>query len=125
CGHCSGEAPHLGAQAGLGDEADGVPVVLRDPWKPRLDPVDAEVVEQTRDLELLLGVEHDADRLLAVAERRVVEPDRAAEPVGVVEIAGPEGHAVTTPSGNEESFSAPREVPRKLSSPRRPPPPSK
>ena len=29
-----------------------------------------------RDLELLLGVEHDADRLLAVAERRVVEADR-------------------------------------------------
>ena len=31
-----------------------------------------------RDLELVLGREHDADRLLPVAERRVVEADRVA-----------------------------------------------
>ena len=37
------------------------------------------LVEQPRDLELLLRVEHDADGLLAVAQRRVVEADAAVD----------------------------------------------
>ena len=102
---------------------DGVPVVLGDARKPRLDAVDPEVVQQTGDLQLLLGVEHHADRLFAVAKGRVVEADRAAEPVGIVELACPD-HPQTTPSGKEESFSAPFGPTRKLSSTRRPPPPS-
>src|SRR5207244_6127127 len=85
-----------------------------------------ELVEQLRDLELLFGIEHDADRLLSVAERRVVEADRAAQPVGVVERARPDlrAHVRTIPSGKGESFSAPSAVIRKLSSTRNPPPPS-
>src|SRR3954447_6953604 len=122
-GHGAGESPDLGIEPGVGDQLHGVPVVLRDPREAGLDPVDPEPVEQPRDLELLLRVEHDADRLLAVAERRVVETDRAAEAVAVVQLAGPD-HPHTTPSGNDESFSSPSAVTRKLSSTRRPPPPS-
>src|SRR5213078_926551 len=77
------------------------------------------------DLELLLRVEDDADGLLAVPQRRVIQADAAADPVLIVELARPDlAHARTTPSGNEESFSAPVAVIRKLSSTRRPPPPS-
>ena len=53
-------------------------VVLRDTREARLDPVDPRRVERPGDLELLLRREHDADRLLSVAEGRVVEPDRRA-----------------------------------------------
>ena len=63
----------------------GVPVVLRDAREAGLDPVDAELVEQPRDLELLLRIEDDADGLLAVTERRVVQPDAAAHAVRVVQ----------------------------------------
>ena len=77
----AGEAPHLGAQAGPGDELHRIPVVLRHAREAGLDAVDAEVVEQARDLELLLGVEHDADRLLAVAQGGVVQPHAAADAV--------------------------------------------
>src|SRR5262249_11163144 len=103
------------------------PVVVGDPREPRLDPVDPELVEQPRDLELLLGIEHDADRLLAVAERRVVEPHAAADAIRVAQRAGPDHvvrHALTTPSGNGDGFSGPSAVIRKLSSTRKPPPPS-
>ena len=63
----------------------------------------------------LLWREHDSDRLLAVAQRRVVEADGHArlrlERLRV-EVAGPdlravERHARTIPSGNGDSFSAP------------------
>ena len=107
------------------DEPDRLRVLCRDAREPGLDPVDAGIVEQPRDLELLLRAEHDADGLLAVAERRVVQADAAVDAVRVVELAGPDqvGHA-TTPSGNGDSFSAPSAVMRKLSSTRSPPPPS-
>ena len=123
------EKPQISAsQPGAGDQPDRLPVVGRDAREARLDPVDPELVEQARDLELLLRVEDDADRLLAVAQGRVVEPDAAAERgSGSFSDAGPDQlahHAATTPSGNEESFSAPSRVIRKLSSTRRPPPPS-
>src|SRR4029078_2271173 len=94
--------------------------------------VDPRRVEGARDLELLLGCEHDADRLLAVTERRVIEADRRArlrvERLLVdrprPDLCAVERHACTIPSGNGESFSAPSAVMRKLSSTRRPPPPS-
>jgi hypothetical protein len=123
-GHGSREAPDLGAQPGARDQLDSPAVVLGHAGEPRLDPPDPEAVEQFRDLELLLGREDDADCLLAVAQRRVVEADLAADGVAVVERAGPDqvGHR-TTPSGNEDSFSTPSAVTRKLSSTRRPPPP--
>src|SRR5215210_185222 len=66
-GHRAREAPDLRAQAGVRDQLHGFPVVLRDAREAGLDAVDAELVEQTRDLELLLRVEHHPDRLLAVA----------------------------------------------------------
>ena len=109
--HGAREAPDLGAQAGGRDQLDRLPVVGRDAREAGLDPVDAELVEQPGDLELLLGVEHDADGLLAVAQRRVVEAD-AAPPRRYGSLSEPvqirSRHArCTTPSGNEESFSAP------------------
>src|SRR5207244_3676856 len=78
-GNGSREPPDLAFEPGLGDQPDRLPVVLRDPRESCLDPVDPEAVEEPRDLELLLGVEHDADRLLAVAESRVVETYGAAD----------------------------------------------
>src|SRR4051812_30441708 len=124
-GHGAREAPDLRLEPGAGDQLDGPPVILRHAWESRLDPPDPEPVEQPRDLELLLGREDDADGLLAVAQRRVVQADLAADRVAVVERAGPDqvGHR-TTPSGNEESFSTPSLVTRKLSSTRSPPPPA-
>src|SRR5205823_5099486 len=116
-------------QAGLGDQLDGAIVVLGDPRKAGLDPVDPELVEPMRDLELLLGIEDDADGLLAVAKGRVVEADRASYlrlERAAVQVARPEevAHTRTIPSGKPLSFSAPSAVTRKLSSSRRPPPPS-
>ena len=104
------EAPDLGAQAGGGDQLDRAPVVVRDAGEARFDPVDPELVERARDLELLLRVEHDADRLLAVAERRVVQADRAAEAERVVELAGPDQVAHRKSSGKRQSFSGPAAV---------------
>ena len=122
--HRPREAPHLGSQARLGDQLDRLPVVVGHARESRLDTVDAEVVEQARDLELLLGVEHDADGLLAVPQRRVVQPDVAANRVRIVQGAGPDQLVHdTTPSGKLDSFSAPSAVIRKLSSTRSPPPP--
>ncbi len=89
-GHRAREAPHLGAQAGGRDQLDRAPVVVGDAREARLDPVDAELVEQAGDLELLLRVEHDADGLLAVAECRVVQAHVPVHAVGVVQRAGPD-----------------------------------
>src|SRR5207249_3437185 len=88
--------------------------------------LDTELVEAARELELVLRSEHDPDGLLSVAERRVVEADGGCEGKRLVHGTGPEiaRHVRTTPSGNDESFSAPAAVIRKLSSSRRPPPPS-
>ena len=128
--HRTGEAPDLGAQTGAGDQPDRFGVLRRDAREPRLDPVDACVVERARDLELVLRAEDDADGLLAVSERRVVEPDRAGRlrlERPPVQVAGPDLVAVdhahlTMPSGKRLSFSAPLSVMWKLSSTRRPPP---
>src|SRR5262249_4210414 len=114
----------LGLETGTGDQLDSAAIVFGHAREAGLDPLDPEPVEQPRDLELLLGRENDADGLLAVPQRRVVQADLAANRVAVVERAGPDqvGHR-TTPSGNVESFSTPPLVTRKLSSTRSPPPP--
>ena len=131
--HRAREAPDLGVEPGVEDERDR-PRVVRGharEARPRSDrcrpPTSALAISS-----FCSGDKHDADRLLAVAQRRVVEADRDArlrlERLRV-EVAGPdlravERHARTIPSGNGESFSAPPAVIRKLSSTRRPPPPS-
>ena len=79
CLHVGGdgarEAPDLGAQAGSGNQLDRAPVVRGDAREAGFDAVDPGRVERACDLELVLRGEHDADRLLAVAKRRVVETD--------------------------------------------------
>ena len=78
------------------------------------------------------GVERDADGLLAVAQRRVVEADRpaplrfesAAVQVAQIQLVARDAHARTIPSGKEQSFSASPLVISQLSSTRSPPPPS-
>ena len=80
--HRAREAPHLGPQPCGDDQLDGAVVVLRDPREPGLDAVDPGRVERARELELLLRPEDDADRLLAVAERRVVQADGARGAAG-------------------------------------------
>ena len=89
-GNRTREAPDLRAEPGAGDQLHRVPVVLRHAREAGLDAVDAELVEQLRDLELLLGIEHDADGLLAVAQRGVVQADAPAEAIAVVQSAGPD-----------------------------------
>ena len=70
------EKPQTSAfRPAAGDQLDGAPVVVGDAREAGLDPLDPEPVEQPRDLELVLRREDDADRLLAVAQRRVVQAD--------------------------------------------------
>jgi hypothetical protein len=120
--NCAGEAPDLGRETCAGDQLDRAPVVLRDARETGFDAVDPEPVECACQLELLLGVENDPDRLLAVAQRGVVQPHAPAQLVRTVDLAGPDHR--TTPSGKGDSFCAPSAVIRKLSSRRSPPPPS-
>src|SRR4051794_10202016 len=86
----AGEAPDLSVETGVPDQLDGAPVVRGHAREARLDPLDAEPVEPARELELVLRSEHDADGLLAVTQRRVVEGDTRLEPVRFVELPGPE-----------------------------------
>ena len=90
CGNRAREAPDLGLESRTGDQLDGAPVIIGHAREPGLDPLDPEPVEQARDLELVLWREDDADGLLAVAQRRVVEADLAADRVAVVERARPD-----------------------------------
>src|SRR5256885_277519 len=106
----------------LENRMDGALVVGGEAREAGLDPLDPELVEPTRDLELLLRIENDANRLLAVAERRVVEADLGVDRRVAVDLAGPDAVAHRKSSGKEESFSALSAVTRKLSSTRRPPP---
>ena len=76
------------------DQLEGAAVVLGHAREPGLDAVDAELVESLGDLELVLGREHHAHGLLPVAQRGVVEADRARAAVGVVEASGPDLVAV-------------------------------
>ena len=92
----------------LRDPPDGLEVAGRCGRKAGLDDVDPEPRELARDLELLGGGQAGAGRLLAVAERRVEDPDRArgdaaAEP-GLGRL---ERHRATSPAG-----TAPRRLAR-------------
>jgi len=128
----SREAPDLRIETRFEDQRDRACVVLRHAREPGLDPIDAGFGQRLCNLHFLLWIEHDSDGLLTVAEGRIVEADGHArlwlERVRV-QVARPhpravDRHARTIPSGNAESFSAPVSVTRKLSSTRRPPPPS-
>ena len=124
------EPPDLGAEAGVRDQPDRLLVVGGDAREAGFDPVDARLVERLRDRELVLRREDDADGLLAVAQRRVVEADGVVrlrlerEPVEIArpDLVAVDGHARTIPSGKLQSFSGSPSVTRKLSSTRRPPP---
>ena len=59
----------------LGDLVDGGEIALRGDRKAGLDDVDAHVVEQLGDLELLLVRHGGAGALLAVAQRGVEDED--------------------------------------------------
>ena len=132
CLHRAREAPDLGAEASVRDQPDRARVVLGHTRESGLDPLDPEPVEQPCDLELVLGRKHDAHRLLAVAQRRVVEADRPARlrleralvQGARVQLVARDRHARTMPSGNGQSFSGAPSVISQLSSTRRPPPPS-
>ena len=54
-----------------GDRLDRLEVTGRGDREAGLDDVDTETAELVRDLQLLLGVQGDARRLLAVAQRRI------------------------------------------------------
>src|SRR5262249_10528487 len=132
CPHGPREPPDLCLELGVADELDRACVIHRDAREAGLDAVDSRRVECACDLELLLRRENDADCLLTVSKRRVVETDgdprlrleRLGVQVARPDLRAVEGHACTIPSGNGLSFSAPSAVIRKLSSTRRPPPPS-
>jgi hypothetical protein len=92
------EAPDLCLEIRSKDQLDGAAVVLGDARESRLDPLDSQLVEPARELELVLGAEDDSNRLLAVPERRVVEAHLRVEAVWVVEPAGPKRHWLTRKS---------------------------
>ena len=118
------EAPDLGPKASPRDELDGAPVLVRYTREPGLDPLDPELVDRARELELLLRREDDAHRLFPVPKGRVVEADLGVEAMAVVDGAGPEAAAHRKSSGIRDSRSGAPPVTRKSSSSRRPPPPS-
>ena len=89
------ESPDLRVEARSENQLHRTPIVGGDAWESRFDPFDAELVETTRELELVLGTEHHSDGLLTVAKRGVVEADVRLEGVGLVQLAGPESHRVT------------------------------
>src|SRR5690606_458102 len=59
----------------LGDRPHALEVALAGDGEAGLDHVDAQARQGVRDLELLPGVQGHARALLAVAQRRVEEPD--------------------------------------------------
>src|SRR5215213_4701162 len=102
------EAPDLGAETCLLDQLDRAAILRRHARKPCLDPVDPKVVEPVSDLELLLGIEHDPDRLFAVAKRGVVQANGAADRDLVVDVPGPDrriAHPTASPSATADSTS--------------------
>jgi hypothetical protein len=81
------KTPELRAQAVGHDHLYRATVVIRDARKADFNSVNTERVDETRDLELLVRPEDDADRLFSVSEGRVVQ---AYKPP----ISRPEGVAV-------------------------------
>ena len=66
---------HHRALDALGDLGDGLEVALRGDREAGLDDVDAHLVEEVGDLQLLLEGHGGAGALLAVAQRRVEDED--------------------------------------------------
>ncbi len=71
--HGARESPEFGFQPRLLHQLNGFRIFGRDPRKTGFDAADAQFVELAGDLQLLLRREHHPDRLLAVAQRRVIE----------------------------------------------------
>src|SRR5262249_32749256 len=77
--HAARKAPDFRVQMiGREDALDGLRVFFGNPGKARLNSSNPELGELARDFELIVGGKADASRLLAVAQRRVVEPNRLA-----------------------------------------------
>ena len=74
------EGGHGHALRLLGDPVDGVEVAGRGGREAGLDDVHVEAHELARDLELLLGGQRGAGRLLAVAQGRVEDADAPGRP---------------------------------------------
>ena len=70
-----GQTGHGGAFDPLGDELDCFEVTGRCRRKTRLDDVDTQIDQGIGHLELLLDRHGCARRLLAIAQRRVEDPD--------------------------------------------------
>ncbi len=68
----------IGALDLLGDRLHRLEIAVGRDRKARLDDVDAELLELARDRELLVEIHAAAGRLLAVAQRRVEDPDPVA-----------------------------------------------
>ena len=92
----AGEAPDFGFKAGVGDEFERFGVVGGDARKAGFDALDAERIQRAGDFQFLRRGKNDADGLLAVAERGVVEMDGfrlregGADFGALVEIADPD-----------------------------------
>ena len=90
---------------GARDRLDGLEVAGRGDREPRLDHVDAKARELLGDLDLLVDVERDPGRLLAVAQRGVEDVD----PLGLVY----RGYCLTACVGaihGTPSFSSPEPI---------------
>ncbi len=71
----AGEARHRGARHASGDLGHGLEVALGGDREAGLDDVDPHVVEQVRDLDLVLERHGGAGALLAVAQGGVEDQD--------------------------------------------------
>ena len=76
---CAGKCVDPGIQAELRDFLDGFGILLRHRRHAGLDPVDADFVHLPGDADLVIDGEHDAGRLLAVSQGRVVYLDPLRE----------------------------------------------
>jgi hypothetical protein len=74
----AGEARHPGVQPEVGDPRDGRPLAGAGAGAAGLDDRDARRVQPAGDVDLLVGRQRDARRLLAVPQRRVQNPYLAA-----------------------------------------------
>ena len=74
----------------LGDLAHGLEVALGGDRKARLADVDAQPAELVADVDFLLDVQRRAGRLLAVAQRRVEDPQLLGGGLGRLRGEGPE-----------------------------------
>ena len=71
------ERRHRGTAGGASDGPDSLEIAGRGHREAGLDHVDSEELELVRDLDLLVRLQRDARRLLAVAKRGVEDCDPA------------------------------------------------